>query len=106
MELPEYFLAEDRETQVEFRHGNIYQLNLDLNLPEGWQVQKPSRSDSLISPFGNSIWKWETSDNRFQVNHEYQLFGQPISQELYPEYQEFLQALNENNMVPAILLKN
>jgi hypothetical protein len=106
MEFPDYFLADDRETQIEFRHGNIYQLNLDLNLPEGWQVQKPSRSDSLTSPFGNSIWKWKTSDNRFQVNHEYQLFGQPISQELYPEYQEFLQALNENNMVPAILLKN
>jgi hypothetical protein len=106
MELPEYFLAKDRETPVEFRHGNIYRLILDVKLPGGWQIQKPSRNDSLSSPYGKTIWNWKTSDNIFQVKHEYQLFGQQISQESYPEYQEFLEAINQNDMVPAILLKN
>jgi len=106
MDLPNYFLAKKRETEVEFRHGSIYQLNLAVTLPNGWQVQKPSRNDSLSSPYGNTFWNWETSDNVFRVRHDYHLFGHPISQELYAEYQEFLQAINKNDMVPAILLKN
>jgi hypothetical protein len=106
MELPDYFLEKDRETQVEFRHGNTYQLSLVLNLPLGWRVQKPSRNDSISSPYGNTIWNWETRDNVFNVKHEYQLSGHRISQESYADYQNFLKAINENDLMPAVLLKN
>ncbi|MCK4755052.1 MAG: hypothetical protein KAS58_07450, partial [Calditrichia bacterium] len=106
MELPDYFRAKKRETPIEFRHGSTYQLNLAVKLPEGWQVQMPSRNDSISSPYGNTTWNWETSNNVFRVKHEYHLFGQPISRESYKEYQDFLDAINQNDMVPAVLLKN
>ncbi len=105
MELPDYFRAKKRETPIEFRHGSTYQLNLAVKLPERWQVQMPTRNDSISSPYGNTTWNWETSNNVFRVKHEYHLFGQPISRESYTEYQDFLEAIDENDMVPAVLLK-
>jgi hypothetical protein len=106
MELPDYFLSKKRETPVEFRHGTDYQLSLNLHLPEGWHVQKPFRDDTLSTPYGNIVWNWETSGQNFQVKHNYQLFGWPIVQKSYEEYQKFLQSINKHDMVPAILLKN
>jgi hypothetical protein len=66
----------------------------------------PTRNDSISSPYGNTTWNWETSNNVFRVKHEYHLFGQAISRESYAEYQNFLEAIDENDMVPAVLLKN
>jgi hypothetical protein len=106
MELPDYFRSKSRKTPIEFRHGSTYQLDLTLNLPEGWHIQRSSRNDSLTSQYGYNKWKWEKSENVVRINHEYQLFGHPISQESYPDYQDFLETINEYDMVPAILLKN
>ena len=105
MDLPEYFLSKKRDTPVEFHHGNIYQLGLDLNLPKGWHVQEPFRDDTLSSPYGKIVWNWETSGNRFQVQNEYKFLGLPISQESYEQYYDFLQAMSKNDMIPAILVK-
>ena len=105
MDLPEYFLSKKRDTPVEFQHGNIYRLGLDLNLPEGWHVQNPFRDDTLSSPYGKIVWNWETSGHRFQVQNEYKLLGLPISQQSYEQYHEFLQTMSKNDMIPAILVK-
>jgi len=105
MELPDYFRSKNREVAIEFRHGNTYQLNLAISVPERWRIQRSSRNDSLVSSYGKSIWKWKIIDNVFYVRHEYQLFGKPISRDLYRDYQEFLEALNEQDMVPAILVR-
>jgi len=106
IQLPDYFRSKERRTPIEFRHGSIYQLNLTLNLSNGWYLQQSSRNDSINSKYGAMNWKWETIDNEFRVHHEYQLYGHSISQASYKDYQDFLESIDENDMVPAILLKN
>jgi hypothetical protein len=105
MELPDYFRSNKREVAIEFRHGTCYELDLTIRVPEGWKIKSPSRNHSLNSQYGKTSWRWERHDNVFYVNHEYQLFGDPIPKDLYIDYQDFLEAINEQDMVPAILVK-
>jgi hypothetical protein len=106
MELPDYFRATYRESTIEFRHGTSHQLDLVITIPEGWNVQRPSREDSIVSPYGKTIWRWKTDENVFHVNYEYQFLGNPIPRDSYTDFQDFLEVINEQGMVPVILLKN
>ena len=106
MDLPDYFRSNKRKSPIEFRHGSISQLNLHINLPKGWSLQQPTRIDSIRSSYGTAKWEWETQDGIFYVNHEYRFYGQTISQESYLEYQDFLEYISKQDMVPAIFFKN
>jgi hypothetical protein len=106
MELPDYFRSNKREVAIEFRHGTTYELDLTVSVPEGWKINRPSRNDSINSSYGKTSWAWETNHNIFYVNHKFQLFGDPISRDLYTDYQDFLEAISEQDMIPAILVKD
>jgi hypothetical protein len=105
-ELPDFFRARDRATPVQFRYGLKNELNLEIKIPKEWNIQIPTRKDSISSPFGNAIWKWETTGNVFRAIHKYTFGGQPVSPELYPQYQEFLDDIHKNDLVQTILFKN
>ncbi len=105
-ELPDFFRARDRATPVQFRYGLKNQLNLEINIPKEWNIQIPTRKDSISSPFGNALWEWKTNDNVFRAIHKYMFGGQPVSPELYPQYQEFLDDIHKNDLVQTILIKN
>jgi len=106
MELPDYFRSKRREAAIEFRHGTSYQLDLAISIPKGWEIKQSTRNDSIVSDYGKTIWKWRMSDNVFYVHHSYLLYGDPIERDLYTDYQDFLEAINEQDMVPAVLVKN
>jgi hypothetical protein len=106
MELPDYFRSTNRESAIEFRHAASHHFELAITLPEGWTVQQPMREDSIVSPYGKTIYRWRTQENIFHVDYDYQFFGNAIPRDSYTEFQDFLEAINEQDMVPAILLKN
>jgi hypothetical protein len=106
LELPDLFRSKNREVAIEFRHGSAYEFKLEIHIPEGWQAQTTSRNDSLSSAYGKSIWKWESNDTVLTIHHTYHLYGDPISQDVYTDYQNFLEAINERDMVPAVLIRN
>ncbi len=106
MELPDYFRSKRREAAIEFRHGTSYQLELAISIPKGWEIRQSTRNDSIVSDYGKTNWKWRMSDNVFYVHHSYLFYGDPIERDLYTDYQGFLEAINEQDMVPAVLVRN
>jgi hypothetical protein len=105
MELPELFRSKLRNVPIEFRHGTSYQLKLSINIPDSWEIPTPVRNDSVLSDYGKTFWKWQKNENGFIVEHEFSLPGTPVPEDLYADYRDFLEAVNEQDNVPVVLVR-
>jgi hypothetical protein len=105
MELPELFRSKHRNVPIEFKHGSSYHLKLAINVPDSWEISTPVRNDSVLSDYGRTFWKWQKTGKGFSVEHQYNLPGFPVPKDLYTDYRDFLEAVNEQDNVPVILMR-
>lgn len=107
-ELPHYFRSEERTHLIRFLYGLKNELNLTVNLPNGWIPAQPTLLDSLTSPFGMASWSWSWSSDSslFSVNTTLRLSGQDIVPEEYKAFREFLDDIRERDLREVVLKKN
>ena len=105
-ELPHYFRSAKRSHPIRFLYGLKNELNLTVNLPDGWIPVQPTLVDSLTSPFGMASWSWSSDSLLFSVNTSLRLSGQDIAPEEYKAFREFLDGVRERDLREVVLKKS
>ncbi len=103
--LPDYFRSPKRIYPIRFKFGFLTKLDLHINLPEGWQVQRWAENDSIRSDFGYAMQKWESNGSGISYHSAYLLEGKDIQPDKYHQFQEFLDAVQENGLAEAELAR-
>ncbi len=105
-DLPDYFRSQTRRHPIRFLSGITNELNLRVNLPEGWELDEAVLCDSLSSPFGTAYWHWIADSTQFSANAKFTLTGHEISSEQYPEFQEYLDNVRRRDLTQIVLKKS
>ncbi len=102
-ELPDYFRSSERSHPVRFQYGVDRELSLSVVMPAGWSMQPQTASDSLISRFGSSSYRWRANDNELLVWNHHALVGHDVKPAEYLEFQEFLDSMRKQNLRNLLL---
>lgn len=87
--LPDYFRSLNRIHPIHFRYGSKMELELTLNLPNGWEVYSLIPPHSLSSRFGTADWLYSTNDRVFKASVNYHINGENVTPEDYQDFQAF-----------------
>ncbi|MBC8181838.1 DUF3857 domain-containing protein [candidate division KSB1 bacterium] len=104
-ELPDYFRSKDRTNPIQFRFGSKFELDLNIQIPEGWQVEDINTNDLLITKFGIAKWGNSVSENVLNISSNKLLFGDRIDAEDYFEFQKFLDGVREKELREVVIVK-
>lgn len=104
-ELPDYFRSKDRTNPIQFRFGSKFELNLNIQIPEGWQVEDVNKNDSLVTKFGIAKWENSVSGNVLKVFSNKLLLGDKIDAGDYPDFQKFLDSVSEKDLREVLIVK-
>lgn len=101
-DLADYFRSPKRQHPILFNYGSTEMLSLDLEIPSQWTANSAAISDSIISPFGYSLWQVSQQDSVLQIKIVHQLNGETISADHYLEFQKFLDEVQSKSSQPLI----
>lgn len=101
--IPNYFRSLERTHPIQFRYGTKTELNLDVNLPDGWICKSPALSDSIKSNFGKACWFSKVDGNNILLNFEYILNGNKVEPHHYKNFQNFLDNVNKRNQQEIVI---
>jgi hypothetical protein len=102
-ELPDYFRSSVRTHPVRFQYGVERELSLSVAVPAGWSMQQRTVSDSLVSRFGSSSYRWQVNDNELLVWNHHALIGFDIKPAEYLEFRDFLDSMRKQNLRDLVL---
>jgi hypothetical protein len=94
-ELPSMFRRMHRTHPIQFRFPLLRQIELTISLPQNCQPEISFFRDSVETPFGKMKIDWEKYDNFLNINYAYVLSQRRIEPDQYPEFQNFLNAIQE-----------
>ena len=104
-ELPDYFRSKERTHPIQLNFGSKFELNLNVNMPEEWQVENINRGDTLNTKFGTSKWKYSISENVLNISANKLIFGDKIDTEDYLDFQKFLDNVREKDLQEVVIVK-
>lgn len=105
LQLPDFFRSDKRRHPIRFNYGAKTELNLIVTLPEGWVMKNKNRKDSLSSEFGTAFWRWEKGESGLTIRSAYLLNGKDVSPQKYSSFQQFLDAVRENDLREIVLVE-
>jgi hypothetical protein len=90
--LADYFQSNERIQDIVLRFPSTKEVEIQVELPEGYSIIEHARTDSLISSYGRYSRKFSQADRGFSLVFRYEL-----SQDLVPsiEYSDFKKFLEE-----------
>lgn len=104
--LLDYFTEEKRKYPIQFKYGMQQQVNLDINLPDNWQVKTKEVDKKVNSDFGEASWRWNISANKLQIQNQFILDGEDILPDDYPKFKTYLKEVREQELTVVLLTKN
>jgi len=105
MNLSDYFTEEKRTYPVQFRFGIQSQVNLTINIPEGWRVKIKDEDKIIQSDFGEVSWRWYTNDNKLHIRNLLILKGDDIDPANYLKFKSFLKEVKQQELKQIALIK-
>jgi hypothetical protein len=102
-ELPDFFRSSERSHPVRFQYGVERELSISVALPAGWSMQPHAASDSLVSRFGSSRYRWEVNDRELLVWSHHTLAGVDVKPAQFREFREFLDSMRKQDLQDLVL---
>jgi hypothetical protein len=91
-ELPKLFRSRSRSHPILFRFPFKQELQMEVHIPDSYEVAVSIFEDSLKTEFGSATWACSTSQDILKLHVTYMLTKSHIAQD---NYQDFLNFLNE-----------
>ncbi len=85
--------TEERRFPMYFYNQYCTQNVIEINIPEGFKVERIPNNVNLVFPFGSYRVKYSREDSIIKYERYYQFNTFEISQEEYPSFKEFIEQI-------------
>ena len=99
------FFSTDRKYSVYFSYPYLDREEIEIEIPEGYQLEGQPKPKSYETPLGRFLWKLEEKDGRTVLTRELQLDAILISVEAYPLVKAFFDAIHAADKTQIVLRK-
>ena len=105
-EMQMYFRTPRRIHPIRFEYGGEKDLDVTIIPPRGWTSPGKGLADSVVTRFARAGWKWQTGAKGLRYQSYYHLDGQDIVPSLYPDWQAFLDRVQEESQREIVFIRN
>jgi len=95
--------TEERRFPMYFYNQYCTQNVIEINIPEGFKVERVPNEVDLVFPFGSYRIKYSMEDNIIKYERYYQFNTFEISQKEYPSFKEFIERIAQEDAKEIIL---
>lgn len=102
-ELPKLFQSQSRSHPIQFRFPFKQELQMEIRVPDSYQIASSIFQDSLKTEFGSATWAYSTSQDVLKLHVTYLLSKSHIAQDRYQDFLNFLRKLQLKDQWEIVL---